>query len=1174
MKKLLFPILIAAISLMVMLPLTTVTHSSGKSKPAPRAETNAPAPNDAGKKDSVGNSREAMAVNGNAAEGEDTDVNDEGEDPDIPSFLQGKVDKAELLRLRGDQIAMIRGMMPDADFDPTARGRAIEMMEQQQEAAAELQADLFSKSVHSAFSLQLLAPFSFPTWNELGPNPIPLAQTSGGRSNASGRVSAIEIDPADPNKVYVGTAQGGVFRSLDGGATWTPIFDNAQSLAIGSLTLDAARDWLWVGTGEANGSADSFAGVGLYRVENASTSATLVGPINPIRNYTNGSGNPVSAGFFSGRSISKIVRVPGDPNTLFCGIAGGVIGLGGNPPLGNAVPPLGMRGMVRLSNVLGPPAGITGTRIAVSTTDIGQGLCAFDIPCTVNRNVNDLVLDPQDPSGNTLIVWLNGINVAGDGGIYRSTNAMSASPTFTQTMVTTSTSTSNGRGELRAYARGGTTVVYAASGEPVGGGTLCTATSQSGALRRSIDGGVTWSTKLPGGGGFCGGQCFYNIGFDVLPGAGTSTDKLLLGGNVSNVQNPGGIACARQEATSLNGAGTSFTAHDSITHADTHVIKFASSDPNVVYRGDDGGIWKSINGGDTFVPLNNTTFRATQFQSLALHPTDPDFTIGGTQDNGSERLTTGPVWIHSDDGDGGFTEIDQNAVNTTNVTMYHTFFNQAGTQIGYSRSITAGGSPAQWSFLGCSNSNTTRGISCTNTVNFYAPMAIGPGTPSTLYLGTDRLYRSADTGNSNQIVSQAPLVSGVPISAIGIARNDDNYRIVGLNNGALFFTTTGSSTLTNLDPTGGASTIPDFYVGRLVFDPNDKNTVYISLNGFAGGTAPSQSHVWRVTNLNNTPVKTAINGSGANTLPDVPVNAFAVDTNDPSHAGVSVLYAGTDIGVYQSVDGGANWVPFGIGLPRVAVFDMGIPNGKRVLRIATHGRGMWEIEIPDCMIATPANITTGNDLGQCGANVSYPDPSFTGSCGTITCLPASGSFFALGTTTVTCTSQASTSTSFTVTVNDTEPPTVTPISVANPTLGSNHDMIDVGLSGGSFSDNCGSATREVLVFGNEDDEGNAGDGNFSPDAGNIDIGTLRLRAERSGGGQGRVYLIVVKVTDAAGNVSVTVATVVVPKSNSKSAGDAVNAQAAAARAYALSHAGAPPPGYFVIGDGPIIGPKQ
>ncbi len=639
--------------------------------------------------------------------------------------------------------------------------------------------------------------------------------------------------------------------------------------------------------------------------------------------------------------------MPNDPNTLFVGVAGGIIGIGGNPAFGGVVPPQAMRGLVRLSNVTGAPAGITGTRLAVSTTDTGQGLC-FDSPCTVNRSVNDLVLDPQDPSGNTVIAWLNGLNIAGDGGIYRSTNAMSGSPTFTQTLVTTSTTTSNGRGELRAYARAGTTVIYAASGEPSNvpaGATLCNSATSFGALRRSDNGGVTWSAKLAGGGGFCAGQCFYNIAFDVLPGAATATDKLLLGGNVRST------SCAKLEGTSLDGGATVFANTDVGLHADTHVIKIAPSNSNIVYRGDDGGIWKSTDGGATWTALNNTTFRATQFQSIAVHPTDPNFSIGGTQDNGTEKLTTGPTWIRSDAGDGGFALIDQNATNVTSVTMYHTYFNQTSSQIGYVRSVDAGSS---WPFSAlCAN-----GISCTDSTNFYAPMTLGPGNPNTLYFGSDRLYRTATSGTLNTVVSQAPLVAGVPISSVGISLLDDNYRIVGNNNGALWYTVAGSSTLTSLDPVGAGSVIPDFYVARLVFDPTNKNTVYIALGNYAGGTAASQSHVWKVTNLNATPVIASINGSGAATLPDVPVNGFAADANDPTSPGVTILYAGTDIGVYQSRDGGATWNPFGQGLPRVAVFDMAIQKVKRVLRIATHGRGMWEAALNPLDIATAVSRKT------------------------------------------------------------------------------------------------------------------------------------------------------------------------------------------------------------------------
>jgi hypothetical protein len=112
------------------------------------------------------------------------------------------------------------------------------------------------------------------------------------------------------------------------------------------------------------------------------------------------------------------------------------------------------------------------------------------------------------------------------------------------------------------------------------------------------------------------------------------------------------------------------------------------------------------------------------------------------------------------------------------------------------------------------------------------------------------------------------------------------------------------------------------------------------LGNFSGGTAASQSHAWRITNLDTTPVITAINGTGINTLPDVPINGLVVDPQKSTR-----VFAGTDIGVFTSEDSGGTWSPYGQGLPRVAVFDIAIQNVKRVLRIATHGRGMWEIPL-------------------------------------------------------------------------------------------------------------------------------------------------------------------------------------------------------------------------------------
>lgn len=834
----------------------------------------------------------------------------QGEDPDIPGFMAGRTQKEEFLRLRDEYIATLRGLPHNLPYDP--RAKAIVEMQQ-----------------HMSHSV---AKVSSTGWTPIGPAPIPNGQTQSTAMAVSGRVSAVEIHPTNPNIVYVGTAQGGVYRTVDGGAHWTPIFDAAQSLAIGALALAPSNPTiLYVGTGEANFSCDSYAGVGLYRIDNVDTSPILVGPINP--SYSGVSGTTP----FSGRTISRILVHPNDPATIFVATAAGIIGIGCDAPLGNSLPPLGPKGIWRSTNATAAAGSVAFTKLTVTTA-------ASASDNTGNRSITDMVFAPGNP--DTIICAVLGLSTGTDGGIYQTTNALAVTPVFTKTL-TLGTASATQRVSFGIYKRSGTTFVYAATGEP-SSGTGCGDINQSGALRVSTDAGVTWSGKLTGGGGFCGTACFYNVAIAVVPGTSTANDTIHIGGNVSSG------SCQRLHALSVNG-GATFTNFDAGLHADTHAITVAPSNSNIVYHGNDGGIFKSTDGGLTWTSQNIAGFNATQFQSIALHPTDPYFSIGGTQDNGTNMYTPLQAWNRIDYGDGGYAEIDQNAADVTNVTMYHTYFNQSANLLAFGRvTSVALASDGNWTLLGCNGNVSHNGITCADAVLFYAPMTLGPGTPNTVYYGSDRLYRSTNTGTTNVVVSQSPLVAGVPISSIAVSPQDDNYRIVGLSNGALFYTTSGSSTLSVLDPTGGGSVIPDRYVGRVAFDPSDKNTAYVTLGWFMGGTGPTQSHVWKVTNLGSTPVITAINSG----LPDVPVNAFVVDPT-----GSSNLFAGTDIGVYNSTDGGTSWNVYGTGLPVVAVFGMAIQKVTHTLRVATHGRGMWENSGPPLPIQL-ASLTGTSVSGQ------------------------------------------------------------------------------------------------------------------------------------------------------------------------------------------------------------------
>lgn len=271
---------------------------------------------------------------------------------------------------------------------------------------------------------------------------------------------------------------------------------------------------------------------------------------------------------------------------------------------------------------------------------------------------------------------------------------------------------------------------------------------------------------------------------------------------------------------------------------------------------------------------------------------------------------------------------------------------------------------------------TANGIqSCGEDVYGSPPMAQGPGgpgNPNTFYFATNKLYRSTDRGTNLIVASQVPLdPSGKGISALGVSPQNDLVRIVGVRNGQVYATTTGSNTLANITSTNFP--VSDFsqfgdahpFITRAVIDPNNQNTAYVTFGAYVSG-----AHIWKTTNLSGA-VGGAINWvAAAGGLPQEPVNSFVVDP-----ANSNELYAGTDSGVYRSTDGGVSWAPFGDGLPRIQIFDLAIHNGGRVLRAATAGRGMWEISLGIVLPPAAPSGLNASAVSSSQINLTWADNS-------------------------------------------------------------------------------------------------------------------------------------------------------------------------------------------------------
>jgi len=359
-------------------------------------------------------------------------------------------------------------------------------------------------------------------------------------------------------------------------------------------------------------------------------------------------------------------------------------------------------------------------------------------------------------------------------------------------------------------------------------------------------------------------------------------------------------------------------------HSDIHDIEFDPTDNNIIYVACDGGMYKSINGGNSFSMINGGLQAVQFYASFAVSPTNPNVMVGGLQDNGVVRYN-GTSWTSVAGGDGGpcaFHPTNGNIVFASNDARRVLRSTNGG--LSFSEVLSS------WAFV--ADSRTA----------FMAPLAISSFNPSVVYSGSDNLHRSTSggvsgswNGNSyasanNYIESQhktaiAMCVSPsdeykVFVSTSPFAQYDNDINRLYVNEPPNLLRTTDGGMNFNSVMNG----LPNRFVMDFAINPIGDDSVWIVLGGFGS------SHVYLSPDGGGTWVD---RGAG---LPDVPTNAILLDPNNPS-----VIYVGNDLGVYVSPDRGATWYDYNNGLwDATLVMDLQATIDNRLVA-ATHGKGAF-----------------------------------------------------------------------------------------------------------------------------------------------------------------------------------------------------------------------------------------
>ena len=401
--------------------------------------------------------------------------------------------------------------------------------------------------------------------------------------------------------------------------------------------------------------------------------------------------------------------------------------------------------------------------------------------------------------------------------------------------------------------------------------TLCT----NGTVQKSTDAGATWATVTAPGVSLYG---YYDNVLAVSP----VSDKIVYvaGFNIKR---------------SADG-GNTWSNVPVAVHPDNHAIKFAPGSSSTLFSGNDGGLFKSTNSGSTWTSLNKG-LAITQFYRIGISRTNPNIMVAGAQDNGNMKYASG-----------SFTNI-------TNADGMQGFIDWSNSNVIYA-GIQYGG------FYRSTNGGTTfTNVSTPASGAWVAPWCQDPAVATTLYAGTDKVYKSVDQGTT-WVAASGALAGIAQFTVLKVAQSDTQVLYAGSGT-KLYRTTNGGGAWTDI--TSGLPVATNFLTHVAINDTNP-DIAYATFSGYVAG-----EKVYRT--LNGGGSWTNISG----TLPNMPVNTIAYQKS--TH---NAVYIGTDAGVYYRNEQLPDWVPYKFGLPNVIVDDLQIHYGTKMISAGTYGRGIWQ----------------------------------------------------------------------------------------------------------------------------------------------------------------------------------------------------------------------------------------